>query len=267
MSYLGYENLREDVMYNNVLQDGDAPDPKRKFGAVTEPERRAQLAALEAAGHFSVATICGGGLGLYEFTRFLEGKDDTARALGSLVVECASYRAALASKTREGLRQSIEDVYLTGACPSVTITFPHPHLKRTPLQGEVQAFDSTATKRLKSATVSKPHWPFTTTKCTILRPTSDAADALDKVDTVAIRALSAYLPAFKRSEECAQLLDFYFRQKRPSTPEEFDKFRVLGKGGFGTVTASSRPSRRARLLMRKTPSPLGTSRRWGTTCR
>lgn len=85
MSYLGYENLREDVMYNNGLQDGDAPDPKRKFGAVTEMERRAQLAALEAAGHFSVATICGGPLGLYEFTRFLEGKDDTARALGSLV--------------------------------------------------------------------------------------------------------------------------------------------------------------------------------------
>ena len=77
--------------------------------------------------------------------------------------------------------------------------------------------------------------PFTSTKCHALKPSSDDQDALDAVDRATVRALSVYLPSFKRSEECRELLDFYVRQKRPPVTEEFDKFRVLGKGGFGMV--------------------------------
>ena len=127
-------NVLDDVKYNNGLQDAEAPDPKRKFGTVTDAERGAQLASLETSGAFGVPNICAGPLGLYEFTRFLGGRDDSARALGSLLLDCARYRASLATATRQTLRKRIEDVYLTGTCPAIdSIAFPHPHLKRTPL--------------------------------------------------------------------------------------------------------------------------------------
>ena len=90
-------NVLDDVKYNNGLQDAEAPDPKRKFSTVTDAERRAQLATLETSGAFGVPSICAGPLGLYEFTRFLGGRDDSARALGSLLLECARYRASLAT--------------------------------------------------------------------------------------------------------------------------------------------------------------------------
>ena len=68
-----------------------------------------------------------------------------------------------------------------------------------------------------------------------MKPSSDDQDSLDAVDRATVKALSVYLPSFKRSDECRELLDFYVRQKRPPVAEEFDKFRVLGKGGFGMV--------------------------------
>ena len=231
-------NVLDDVKYNNGLQDAEAPDPKRKFGTVTDAERGAQLASLETSGAFGVATICAGPLGLYEFTRFLAGRDDSARALGSLLLDCARYRASLATATRVSLRKRIEDVYLTGTCPAIdSIAFPHPHLKRTPLPDELKPDSPTSTKRLKttSASLKGTQWPFTPTKCHALKPASDDQDALDQVDRATVRALSVYLPSFKRSDECRELLDFYVRQKRPPVTEEFDKFRVLGKGGFGMV--------------------------------
>ena len=48
-------NVLDDVKYNNGLQDAEAPDPKRKFGTVTDAERGAQLASLETTGAFGVA--------------------------------------------------------------------------------------------------------------------------------------------------------------------------------------------------------------------
>ena len=161
-------NVLDDVKYNNGLQDAEAPDPKRKFSTVTDAERGAQLASLETSGAFGVATICAGPLGLYEFTRFLGGRDDSARALGSLLLDCARYRASLATATRVTLRKRIEDVYLTGTCPSIdSIAFPHPHLKRTPLPDELKPDSPTATKRLKttSSSLKGTQWPFTATKC------------------------------------------------------------------------------------------------------
>ena len=59
------------------------------------------------------------------------------------------------------------------------------------------------------------------------------AMAMDAVDRATVRALSVYLPSFKRSEECRELLDFYVRQKRPPISEEFDKFRVLSSTTCG----------------------------------
>ena len=178
-------NVLDDVKYNNGLQDAEAPDPKRKFGTVTDAERGAQLASLETSGAFGVATICAGPLGLYEFTRFLGGRDDSARALGSLLLDCARYRASLATATRVTLRKRIEDVYLTGTCPAIdSIAFPHPHLKRTPLPDELKPDSPTATKRLKttSASLKGTQWPFTSTKCHALKPASDDQDAFDGVE-------------------------------------------------------------------------------------
>ena len=172
MANLGaLSNVLDDVKYNNGLQDAEAPDPKRKFSSVTDAERGAQLAHLETSGAFGVATICAGPLGLYEFTRFLGGRDESARALGSLLLDCARYRASLATATRVSLRKRIEDVYLTGTCPAIdSIAFPHPHLKRTPLPDELKPDSPTSTKRLKttSSSLKGTQWPLTSTKCTAM---------------------------------------------------------------------------------------------------
>ena len=101
MANLGaLSNVLDDVKYNNGLQDAEAPDPKRKFSTVSDAERGAQLAHLETSGAFGVPSICAGPLGLYEFTRFLGGRDDSARALGSLLLDCARYRVARDSDAR-----------------------------------------------------------------------------------------------------------------------------------------------------------------------
>ena len=147
--------LKTRRQYNNGLQDAEAPDPKRKFSTVSDAERGAQLAHSETSGALGVPSICAGPLGLYEFTRFLGGRDDSARALGSLLLDCARYRASLATATRVTLRKRIEDVYLTGTCPSIdSIASPHPHLKRTPLPDEFKPDSPRPTKRLKTTSAS-----------------------------------------------------------------------------------------------------------------
>ena len=134
-------NVLDDVKYNNGLQDAEAPDPKRKFSTVTDAERGAQLASLETSGAFGVATICAGPLGLYEFTRFLGGRDDSARALGSLLLECARYRAPLATATRvTSLREAHR-----GRLPDRNVSvdrfhrLPAPSLETDALTGRAQA--------------------------------------------------------------------------------------------------------------------------------
>ena len=169
MANLGaLSNVLDDVKYNNGLQDAEAPDPKRKFGTVTDAERGAQLATLETSGAFGVPTICAGPLGLYEFTRFLGGRDDSARARESVARVRPLPRVAGDSDGRGFIKEAHR-----GRLPDRNVSvdrldrLPAPHLKRTPLPDELKPDSPTATKRLKttSASLKGTQWPFTSTKC------------------------------------------------------------------------------------------------------
>ena len=78
-------------------------------------------------------------------------------------------------------------------------------------------------------------WPITAAKATDLGPTTTQPDAFDKLDALVVGTLGGYIPQFKASEFCKEYLQYRYREETNLTPEDFNKFRILGKGGFGMV--------------------------------
>ena len=143
-------------------------------------------------------------------SRGSSGAGTTRRALGSLLLECARYHS-LATATRSLIKKAHRGrLFDRNVSGDRFHRLPHPHLKRTPSPDELKRTSPTSTKRLKttSASLKGTQWPFTSTKCHALKPSSDDQDALDAVDRDGVRSVGVYLPSFKRSEECRELLDF-----------------------------------------------------------
>ena len=137
--------------------------------------------------------------------------------------------------------------YLSGTAPSVAkIDFPTIDLCRELLPGEEAekhasvkksgTMNLRGTKARQSGSIRAATWPLTEQKVKDLgEQGSTAPDAFNKLDQLVMGALGAYMPAFKSSEECTELVQFLFRQQNTLGDEDFNQFRILGKGGFGMV--------------------------------
>ena len=214
---------------------------------VGDTELKGFIAELDMKGQFSAAAIMSGPLGLYSFTRFLETQGEIALAMGCFIMECVQYKRSLSEAHRKTMQESIKSTYLAGSPPKKEkIPFPLIDLCRTYLTGEepvpkgkaggtMMNRGSKGNPKRNSTRSGHNTWPITAAKATDLGPTSLAPDALDKLDGLVTTALNGYVPIFKQSELCKEYLQYLYRQQNNLTPEDFNKFRILGKGGFGMV--------------------------------
>ncbi|KAH8074695.1 G-protein coupled receptor kinase [Aureococcus anophagefferens] len=160
-------DLMADVKYASAMQM-ETPDPQKAMAKVDDAQIKTFTADLEMKGEFTVAAIMSGPLGLYEFTRFLEGQGEVALAMGCFVMDCVLYKRSLSEAHRKTMQEAMKASYMGGGPPK------------------------------------KDKIPF--------------ADRF-----------------FKASEFCKEYLQYRYREETNLTPEDFNKFRILGKGGFGMV--------------------------------
>jgi len=241
-------DLMADVKYASAMQM-ETPDPQKKMVPVSDVDLKTFMADLEIKQQLTAPAICDGPLGLYSFTRFLESQGEVALAMGAFIIDCVLYRRTLSETRRKTLMEEMKATYLGGSAPKKDkIPFPHIDLCRTMQPGEEPVPTGGGTARNKAGTMmnrgskggrnsqrSNLNWPITTQKATDLGPTSCDNTAFDKLDALVINTLGGYLTVFKQSDDCKEYLQYLYRQKTNLTGEDFNKFRILGKGGFGMV--------------------------------
>ncbi|KAH8057808.1 G-protein coupled receptor kinase [Aureococcus anophagefferens] len=202
-------DLMADVKYASAMQM-ETPDPQKAMAKVDDAQIKTFTADLEMKGEFTVAAIMSGPLGLYEFTRFLEGQGEVALAMGCFVMDCVLYKRSLSEAHRKTMQEAMKASYMGGGPPKKDkIPFAQIDLCRTFLPGE-----EPVPKNQK------------------VGGTMMNRGSKGKSQRGSTRSGHGH---FKASEFCKEYLQYRYREETNLTPEDFNKFRILGKGGFGMV--------------------------------
>lgn len=214
--------MMENINYTKAMSI-EQPDPAKEFPTFEDDVLMALQAEKTKAGEMELDSICEFPCGLYALGRYLKSMNESATA--GFITDVAELKGMYDPDEQAKQIAKINSTYLGDAAPgAVKIPYENPDTARKKT-GPVD-------EALYKSHIAPGSWPLKDGKAL----KGEGVAQFDAVEPLIFEYIRAtHYSGFLESSEFKRYLRFLKIQQTPPGENDFNKFRTLGKGGFGIV--------------------------------